>query len=330
VTSDGPAAEMLGLLSGYWYAQAVYVMAELGLADRLAGGPRTAEALAADTGCHADALFRFLRALASAGLLDEVAPRTFASTPLGDTLRSDRPDSLRALARLGGHPLHWQAWGQLLHTVRTGHTAFDAAHGQPFFEALALDLPLNEALHASLNRMADVDAEVAEAVELDRFARFVDVGGGTGTLARAIAARRPPASVVLFDQAHVLALATPAPGVTRHAGSFFDGVPAGGDAYLLKFVLHDWDDDRAAVILRNCRAAVADGGRVLVVEVVVPDDAAPSIAKTHDVNMLVLTGGRERTLGEYRDLFARADLDLVATRRTARGVSVLEAAVRPA
>jgi hypothetical protein len=326
MTVSGPAAEMLGLVSGYWYSQAVYVMAELGLADRLASGPRTSDALAAETGCDADALYRFLRALASAGLVEDVGPRTFGATPLGDTLRSDRPDSLRAIARLGGHPLHWQAWGGLLHSVRTGEPAFDAVHGRSFFAAVGADPVLNEALHAGLDRLADVDAEVVDAMDLGRFRRIVDVGGGTGALARRMAAARPGTPVVLFDQPHVLALAPTAPGVTPDAGSFLDGVPSGADAYVLKFVLHDWEDARAATILRHCRAAMAAGGRVFAIEVVVPDGAAPSIAKTHDVNMLVLTGGRERTLAGYRDLFAGADLDLVHTTRTARGVTVLEAA----
>lgn len=325
-----PAAEMLGLLSGYWYSQALYVMAELGIADCLASGPKTADTLANETQCDADALYRFLRALASAGLVSEVAPRTFASMPLSDTLRSDRPDSLRSVARLGGHPLHWQAWGRLLHSVRTGEPGFDAAHGRSFFDALSADSTLNETLHAGLARLDDVDAEVVGALSLDRFTRIVDVGGGTGALARRMAAAQPRASVVLFDLPHVLALAPALPGVTLEAGSFHEAVPRDADAYLLKFVLHDWDDGRAAAILQRCRAGLRDGGRVFAIEVVVPDDAAPSIAKTHDVNMLVLTGGRERTIDQYRDLFLRADLELRRTTRTARGVTVLEAAARGA
>ena len=328
--SSDPTAEMLGLLSGYWYSQALYVMAELGIADRLADGPRTAQSLADDTRCDAGALYRFLRALASAGLLEETTPRTFTSTPLSETLRSDRPDSLRSVARLGGHPLHWQAWGRLLHSVRTGEPGFDAANGRGFFEALAADPVLIEALHAGLNRHDDVDAGIVEALGLDRFTRIVDIGGGTGALASRMAAAHPRASVILFDQEHVLALAPAMASVTLDGGSFHERVPDGADAYVLKFVLHDWDDARAAAILRRCRTGLREGGRVLAIEVVVPDGAEPSIAKTHDVNMLVLTGGRERTLDEYRDLFARADLELVRASRAPRGVSILEAAARPA
>jgi hypothetical protein len=210
--------------------------------------------------------------------------------------------------------------------VRTGEPGFEAAHGRGFFDALAAEPVLNEALHAGLGRLDDVDREVIGPLALDRFTRIVDVGGGTGALARRMAAAQPRATVILFDQPHVLALAPDLPGVTIEPGSFHEAVPADGDAYVLKFVLHDWDDARAAAILRRCRTALRDGGRVLAIEVVVPDDGRPSIAKTHDVNMLVLTGGRERTLDEYRDLFERADLDLVRTTRTARGVSVLEAA----
>lgn len=315
---------MLALLSGYWYSQVLYVMAELGIADCLAAGPKTAEALAEETRCHADTLYRFLRALASTGILREVDPRRFALTPLSETLRSDRRYSLGPVARLGGHPLHWQAWGNLLHSVRTGEPAFDSVHGKSFFDALATDAALSATFQRVLGRLDDVDREVVEALDLGAFERIVDVGGGAGALARRIVNTHPRASVILFDEADVLAMAPADARIDPIAGNFLEDVPRGGDAYFLKFVLHDWDDARAIRILENCRAAMHSDSRVFVVEMIVPDDAAPSIAKTHDLNMLVLTGGRERRIEEYRSLFAAAGLELAAVTFTGQGVGILD------
>jgi hypothetical protein len=319
-----PTHEMLGLLSGYWYSQALYVMAELGIADVLATGPKTAAALAHDTGSHAETLYRFLRALASAGLLAEGDSRQFTLTPLSETLRSDRPDSLGPMARLGGHPLHWQAWGALLHSVRTGEPAFDSVHGKRFFDALAADGMLSATFQRVMSGGDDVDRDVVEALDLTGFDRIVDVGGGVGELARRIAHAHPRASVTLFDEAHVLATAGADARVDRVVGDFLNEVPRDGDAYVLKFVLHDWDDARAIRILTNCRAAMQPHSRVFVVELIVPDQAAPSSAKMHDINMLVLTGGRERRLDEYRALFTSAGLDLVDARFTRLGVGILD------
>lgn len=170
-TKQNASEEMLGLLSGYWYSQSLYVMAALGLADCLAAGPKTAEALAQETQCQADSLHRFLRAMASAGILRQGESRQFALTPLSETLRSDRQDSLRAVALLGGHPLHWQAWGNLLHSVRTGETAFDAAYHRGFFELLAEDPALSATFQSVLNRFPAADQSIVDSVDLSGFER---------------------------------------------------------------------------------------------------------------------------------------------------------------
>jgi hypothetical protein len=319
-----PTEEMLSLLSGYWYSQVLYVMAELGIADCLAAGPRTVESLADQTRCDTAALYRLLRALASAGILLEVETRRFALTPLSETLRSDRDGSLRPVAQLGGHPLHWQAWGNLLHSVKTGEPAFDSVHGRSFFDALAADRELTATFQHVLDRLVDMDRDVVEALDLSAFERIVDVGGGIGALARAIVGVHPRAVVTLFDAAHVLALAPADPRVDPVSGNFFEGVPSGADAYFLKFVLHDWDDARAIRILENCRAAMPPHGRLFVIEVLVPDGATSSIAKKHDINMLVLTGGRERRVDEYRSLFSAAGLALAAVTFTRHGVGILD------
>jgi hypothetical protein len=315
---------MLGLLSGYWYSQCLYVMAALGIADCLAGGPKTAEALAAETGCQSDSLHRFLRAMASAGVLQEVEPRWFALTPLSETLRSDREDSLRNMALLGGHPLHWQAWGNLLHSVRTGETGVGAAQQRSFFDLLAEDRALSAAFHDVQSRSHAVDRSAVDALDLGGFERIVDLGGGTGELARRIAGSYPDATVMLFDRKDVVAMTPPDPRVEVVAGDFFESIPS-ADAYILKFVLHDWDDARATRILTQCRDALPPEGRVFIVEAVVPEDTSPAMAKTHDVNMLVLTGGRERTLDQYRSLVSGAGLELARISLRPEGVSVLEA-----
>jgi hypothetical protein len=326
--SRSSSDEMLGLLSGYWYSQCLYVMAALGIADALAAGPKSAEALSTETRCQTESLYRFLRAMASAGILREVEPRRFALTPLSETLRSDRPDSLRPIALLGGHPLHWQAWGNLLHSVQTGETACDATHHRSFFELLAQDRPLSAAFQGVQSRLHAVDQSVVDALDLSGFERVVDLGGGSGELARRIATSYPDATVILVDREDVHAMLPADDRVQRISGDFLESVP-NAQAYFLKFVLHDWDDARATRILRNCRDALPPEGRVFVIEVMVPDDTSRSIAKTHDVNMLVLTGGRERTLDEYRSLCSAARLELVRIALTEQGVSVLEARSSP-
>jgi len=344
--------EMLRLLSGYWFSQTLYVVATLGIADRLAGGPKSAEALADEAGVDRDALYRLLRGLSSAGIFAEVGTHTFALTPLSETLCAARRSSLRPLALLGGHPLHWQAWGELLTSMKTGETAFEIAHGRRFFDALLEDglvggrrpaggpadgliggrrpaggpADLGRTFQAVLSSMASVDQAVVAALDLRGRLQIVDVGGGSGALASRMAAAFPDSRVALFDRKEVLDAAPARPGVELVAGDFFVAVPKDGDAYVLKFTLHDWNDADAIKILENCREAMRPDGRVFVVEVIVPDGPEPSISKTHDVNMLVLSGGRERTLAEYQSLFAAAGLMLVGTIATESDVSVLELA----
>ena len=324
VMNRTPADEMLGLLSGYWYSQCLYVMAELGIADLLAKGPRSASDLAVEARSRPESLYRFLRALASAGILRELDSQQFALTAISETLRSDHPESLRSVALLGGHPAHWRAWGNLLHSVQTGETAFAVANSESFFEVLARDHSLSSTFQGVLDRLGAVDRAVAGAVDLNNYKRIVDVGGGHGGLARQIAASHPLSTVVLYDREHVLSTAS-AEGVEFVSGDFFESAPRDCDAYFLKFVLHDWDDARATTILINCRKAMRENGRVFVIEIPIPPDTTASMAKTHDVNMLVLTGGRERTVDEYQSLFTAAGLELIRSIPTTAGVSVLEA-----
>ena len=332
-----PEAVVHELISGFQRTQLLYVMAALGLADRLQDGPKSSEALARASGAHPHALARLLRALASLGVVDYVAPDTFALTPLSACLLSDAPGSLRTMALVAG-ALNYRAWGELLHSVTTGQTAFERAHGMGFFAYLAQHPDLaslfDEQMAGGFERR---NAAIVAAYDFSALRTIVDVGGGLGGLIAAILVAYPSLRGILVDLPHVVAGAAPvlaAAGVADRcqvvAGDFFQAVPAGGDAYLLAGVLHDWDDEAAGVILRNCRAAMAGDGRVLVAEQVAPPGNAPFPAALLDVAMLVNTGGRERTAAEFDGLFSAAGLRLTTIMRTGWGRLLEGVAVEPA
>jgi hypothetical protein len=323
-TAVPPREAMLGLLSGYWFSATLHVVARLGIADLVARGPRTSADLAEATESHEPTLRRLLTALASAGIFTETEPATFAQSPMSETLR-EAPGSLRSLAILGGDPAHWAAWGKLLHGVRTGETPFTLAHGEAFFDFLERFETSGRHYEEAWNALGDVDAAITDAYDFSRFRTIVDVGGGHGGLLRRVLASAPGSRGVLFDRPSVVAAAPSIDRAERIAGDFFESVPAGGDLYLLKFVLHDWPDDRAAEILANCARALEDDGRLLIVELLAPGDTSPSYAKIDDLNMFVLTGGRARTERDFRTLLGGAGMNIAHAVTTTVGVSVLEA-----
>jgi hypothetical protein len=321
------ADDLRRLVNGYQTAQALYVAATLGIADLLAGGPRTSDELAAATETHADSLYRLLRALAAAGVFEEQPGRTFASTPLGEGLRTDAPQSLNAWAAMIGRPYHWHTWAGLLHSVRTGENAFRSLHGQSVWEYRA-ERPEESALFddAMTSVTRAVDGAIVAGYDFGRFAHIVDVGGGHGSFLAAVLDRHRSATGTLFDQEHVV---DGAPHIERClvvAGSFFDTVPSGGDAYVLKSVVHDWPDDDAVAILRTTAAALDGDARVLLVE---RDLADPGSAWV-DLQMLVMVGGRERTEDEYAALFRAAGLEPAGTTKVGAGFAVFEARRAPA
>lgn len=327
--------EMLGLITGYWISQLVFVAAELGLADLLAKGPKTAAALAARTGAEPDALRRVLRALASAGVFAEGAGGRFRLTPLAQTLRSDRPGSLRHFARMMVDDYNWRAWGALAEGVRNGGTPFEHVHRMPIFGYLQQHPDKEAIFSASMASLsATENAAVARAYPWQRLRQVVDVGGAHGHLLATILQRHRRLHGLLYDQPQVIAGAAKSGFITAATvrarceavgGSFFDAVPAGADGYVMKYILHDWDDAKSLRILRHCRDAMAAGGKVLVVEHVIPAGNTANWGKLLDVNMLVVTGGRERTRAEFADLFARAGLRLARVVPTACPLSILEA-----
>lgn len=322
---ETPTVALRRLTNGYQVTQAIHVAAALRIADLLRDGPLDSDALAQETATHAPSLHRVLRALASVGVLHEGDDGRFALTAIGECLRSDADEPVGAWAAFVGRPYHWQAWGALLHGVRTGETAFRSVHGTDTWGYRAAHPEEGAIFNAAMTDvMRRANPHLLAAYDFGRFATVVDVGGGRGAFLGAVLDANPGMRGILFDQPHVVEGAVVGERCEVIGGSFFDAVPEGADAYLLKAVLHDWDDDDAVRILRRCREATAPGGAVLVVErdLGAPNESAD--AKLSDLNMMVGVGGRERTGADFASLFAAGGFALESTTRSAIGLSVFE------
>ena len=332
-TAATPAA-LLRVLAGGWITQAVYISAKLGVADLLQAQPRSCNSLAECTRTHPHALYRVLRALASVGIFHEDENRCFRLTPMAEHLRSDAPGSLRAFAIMLGEREHWRAWEGLMHSVQTGNCAFEQVFGMPHFEYFERHPESGRVFDAAMtSRSGSENQAIIAAYDFANARTVVEVGGGQGSLLEAILRINREARGVLFDLAQVIASARnrmeEAEQSTRCefvAGDFFTAVPSGGDLYVLKKVIHDWDDERATVILSNCRRAMAAAGRLLLIEPVVPEGNDPSFSKLLDLLMLVWTsGGLERTRAEHEALLSAAGFKLRRVIPTHVGVDMLEA-----
>lgn len=333
MTDDQDAvARLLEMTRGYVVTKTLFVAAQLGIADLLANGLRPVAELAAATGAHPRALHRILRALASYDVFAETEPGVFALGELGELLRTDAPGSLRHWVLTNGGLLY-QALGHAEQSALTGDPAFRQAYGADLFEYLATDPEQSATFDAA---MADFSrrstAAVLVAYDLSAAGHLVDVGGGSGAFAIAALRAHERLRATVFDQPHVVKAVLPharEAGVADRcsvvAGDFFAEVPSGRDTYVLSWIVHDWDDERALRILRNCRAAMPDDGRLLLIEAVVPDGNAPHFSKFGDIVMLVALGGQERTAAEYRVLLERAGFRLEQIVATAGPRSVLEA-----
>jgi hypothetical protein len=314
--------ELPRLIFGFRVSQAIYVVATLRIPDLLVDGARASDDLAAATGTNADALYRVMRALASVGVFREEPGRTFALTELGEGLVGERG----GFARMLGRDYFWSTWGHLLDSVRTGENTFRMLHGTSVWEYRA-ERPEEAAIFdgAMTSQTVRVEDAVVDAYDFGRFRVVMDVGGGRGTLLAAIVDAHPHLEGVLFDQEHVVSQAVLAERCRAIAGSFFDTVPQEADAYVLKWIIHDWEDEDAIRILRTVSRAVSPDGVVLLIE---DDLGAPNEsprAKFADLNMLVMPGGRERSIDEYARLFAAAGLRLSGVTPTAAGLQVIEA-----
>jgi len=320
------------LITSNWTTQAVYVAAKLGISDIIQkSGPQSAEELAKSTGVLAEPLFRVLRALASLNVYRQRADGKFELTPLAEQLRKDVPGSQHAIAIMMGEE-HYHAWGELLYSVQTGKTAFDKIYGKPIFEWLG-EHPEQAAVFdaAMVSIHGRETGAMIDAYDFSQFGVLADVGGGNGSVLRAILKHVSSVRAMLCDLPGVLERAKPlieADGLTDRIDlkptNFFESVPAGADAYLMRHIIHDWTDEQSLVILKNIRKVIGSGGRLLVIEGVVPAGNDPSFSKLLDLNMMVMPGGKERTEAEYRALFAAGGFRLERVVPTASEIQVLE------
>lgn len=344
---DGPAGgetcatDLLALITVSWKSQAVYVAAELGIADVLSHEAKSSEDVAAAIKADADAVARLLRALCTIDICRQMEDGRFEMTVTGELLRADHPGSLRSWAIWWGEHL-WPVWGKLAYSVRTGRSARALLTGTEGFKHLEADPAAAEVFNralAELTRMST--ASILGAYDFSRFKRFIDVGGGQGELLAAILEANPGTSGVIFDLPHAI------DGARGHfercglagrcefvAGDFFETIPAGGDAYMMKSVIHDWNDERAAAILRRCNAAMRErhGARLLLIEQVMPDRAEPlavhqSLSRS-DLTMLVAHAARERSQSEFAKLLEKAGFEIVRMVPAGPTFSVIEAAAR--
>jgi hypothetical protein len=327
-----PRDDLFRLIRGFQVSQAIMVAASLRLADHLEGSARDSSELAHATGTHAPSLFRLLRALTTVGILRHDANGRFSLTEVGKYLRTDSAGSHAAMAMLFGSRNVWAAWGDLLNAVKSGTPAFDNVHGRNVWDYRALHPEqgriFDRAMGSGTARFA---AAVMEAYDFSRFRHVVDVGGGDGSFLTQLLSAHQELNGTLFDQPHVIAQSLSSEAIRRPAercrlesGDFFTRVPAGGDLYLLKWILHDWDDAAAVQILRSCRQAMETNSRLLVVEHLVGSDDEHSDATLMDLNMMVITGGKVRTQAEFALLFNEAGLRLTAVASTSTPLHVLE------
>lgn len=329
-----PDAQLLQLVSGAFVAQAIYVAAKLGIADLIADGPKTAEYLSVATSTDERSLYRVLRSLASVGAFAEIGEKTFANTPMTETLRSDHPRSTRELTIWMGEPKHWNVYGELMHSVKTGKPAWDYVHGEPVFPYL---FHTNKELGDIFNRaMTSYSHQsigpVLAAYDFSKAKTVADIAGGYGHLLSAVLAANPEAKGVLFDLEGVLEGAPQmleAYGVRERVelvdGDFFAAVPVKADIYMLKHIIHDWYEDRCQKILRNIRENMADDSKVLIIEAVVPEGNEPHFSKIIDLEMLLSPGGVERTPSEYEKLLADSGMKLNRIIPTNGAMSIIEA-----
>lgn len=327
-----PPLEMLKMVMGPWVAQALGAVARLNVSDHLAQGPLTAEQLATKTGANPDALHRVMRALSSLGVYT-MQNKSFGLTPLGQTLQSDVPGSMRNIVIAETDTCHWLTWGRFPDAVKTGRGMAQEALGMLPWDYYGKHPQDGEQFSRA---MADISGIAIEPVlsnyDFSGAKTVVDVGGAHGALLLAVLRKIPAAKGILFDLPHVTATAKTAvanAGMANRveiiAGDFFNQVPPGGDVYLLKHILHDWDDDHAVNILKSVRSAMQPQSKLLIVEIAMRDDAEPSPAHLMDLNMLVMVSGRERTPEQYGELLVKAGLTMARFIPTPSPMGLIEA-----
>jgi len=321
------------LSTGYIASTCLFLAVKLRIPDRLAGAPRSSADLARELNVNEDALYRVMRTLTSLGVFEEKGARTFANNLASSMLRSGTTGSMYEMALWMSDPFHFQVYANALFSIQTGQPAVEKTFGVPVFEWFPKHPEESEVFNNAMTMFsAMVIPAVLEAYDFSGIGMLVDIAGGHGRVLTSILQKYPSMRGVLFDLEHVLAGARPAiesQGLAARcrtvAGDFFKAVPEGGDAYIMKHIIHDWDDERALTILKNIRSVMNRGGRVILLEAVVTPGSQPDFAKMIDLEMLLMPGGRERTEQEFRDLFARAGFELTRIIPTKSPLSVIEA-----
>ncbi len=332
-----PMQQVMQIASGYIASAALYVAVALKVADHLSDGREAVSDLAHATGTNEDALYRVLRLLASLGVFEEVGSRRFRLTPASELLRKDVPGSMRGMALFLPDPLHFRVYANLLDSVRTGHPAAEATLGMPIFDYFAKHPEYSEVFNDAMTALsAPVAGAAVEAYDFNQYGLVVDVAGGHGEVLMSILKACPDVRGILADVSHVVEGARPRiakAGLSRRCEAvecdFFKAVPEGGDAYIMKHIIHDWDDARASTILKNIGTAMGKKrGAVVLLESVIPSGPEPDLGKLIDIEMLLWPGGRERTAEEFRVLFDHCGFELTKIVPTKSPLSVIEAVRR--
>jgi hypothetical protein len=329
-----PEAQLMQLTSGCLVAPAIYVITKLNIPDLLKDGPKSVSELADVTATDADSLYRVLRATASVGVLVEQGNKTFANSPISETLRDDWPRSTKAMTLWMLDPAHWDVYGELMYSVKTGKTAWDKVHGEPCFDSLFGSMKgLGDVFNKAMTSYSfQTIPAVLAAYDFSAFQTIADIGGGLGHLLGAVLNEYPSAKGVLFDLPVVL---DDAPSmldscgvrdrVELVAGSFTESIPVVADCYLLKHIIHDWYDDKNRTILGNIRTFMPDNAKVLIIDGVVPGGNEPHFAKFLDLEMMMLPGGKERTEDEFRSLLTASGFEMTRVIPTQSNVWMIEA-----
>jgi ubiquinone/menaquinone biosynthesis C-methylase UbiE len=328
-----PVETMLQMMSGFWISRGLWIAAKLGIADLLKDGDKSVEELAAATETHPGSLFRVLRMLASVGVFEQKGEDRFAITPLSELLLSDAPFSLRSgiIAEMG--EVHYDSWGNILHSVKTGEIAFDNKFGMNVWQYFEKDPAKAQNFNKwMVDSSASVGQPIVEAYDFGKSQKIIDLGGGLGSMISAILKANQNLSGVLFDAPSVIEKAKDylaANGVSDRCetigGNFFEAVPEGGDLYYMRWIIHDWDDDLSIKILKNIRQVIPADGKLLLLEAVVPDDNKPHFSKFMDLIMLAMTGGCERTAKQYEALLEKAGFKVTNVIPTNSFMSIVEA-----
>jgi len=330
-----PHLQLIEMARAHWLSRIAYVAAKLDIADHLAQGPRTAAELAVVTNTHAPSLYRLMRTLTGLGILAENDRHEFSLTPVGEALKTGAPGAAKATILTMASDWWVSAFQQLLYSVETGKSGFEKYLGMPVFDWLAQNPEQASLFSETMIGVHGMEpAAVAASYDFARFGTIVDVGGATGHLLTTILQQHAGPRGILYDLPHVvrdapalIAARGLADRISIGSGSFFDAVPTGGDAYLLSHVIHDWSEDQCMTILGNCRRAMGTGARLLLIEMVLPDDNRFHPGQIIDLMMLVGPGGQERTVAEYRQLFDKAGFRMTNVVATASPASVIEAVI---